>query len=405
MGPSRRSQRAHHRPFRPQIVRLSPFSANALNTTNAPSLLSGGADGSLSLWDLAFPSLSSPLIHHSQTHYTPRLTAPRNKHTHKNGITSLSFYAFDNEAYLSSSYDHKLQIGYTEKLTPTASWDLGSVVHAHAISPIAQHLLVACATQSSIVKLVDLKSGTALHGLLGHQGDVLAVAWSPQNEHVLASAGADGTVRLWDIRRSAACVGVLDLEDEVGIMARGGQKMWGCAHVGAANAVAWTADGSTIVTGGHDERIRVWDADTGRNTLVHFGASVRDRRLAGVVPVIVEEDGRQLVLWPNEQWILLGDIVEGRILRRLRIKGTVVAQGSKGTRVVKERVTGVAWRGPGCVEVYSGHADGVIRAWIPQAEVEAEVNEEEQVDDEVTKKRKALEEIHRDMTKRKITFT
>ena len=45
------------------------------------------------------------------------------------------------------------------------------------------------ATQSSKVKLVDLKSGSASHTLKGHRQPVLSVRWSTSNEHVLATGG------------------------------------------------------------------------------------------------------------------------------------------------------------------------------------------------------------------------
>jgi DNA excision repair protein ERCC-8 len=364
------------------------------------SLLTGGADASIHLWDLNVPESSSQLI------YKPLITAPRSEHMHANGITSLSFYPFDNGAVLSSSYDHSLKISSTHTLIPTASFPIGSVIHTHAMSPIGQHVLVACATQSSIVRLVDLKSGSMVQGLLGHQGDVLNVAWSPTLEHVLASSGRDGTVRLWDIRRSANCVGMLDLEDETGILARNGERMWGRAHVGPCNAVAWTPDGNTVVTAGHDERIRVWDITTGRNTLVHFGPTIRNQKLAAVTPVIVAVGGRETLLWPNEKEIIIGDLMEGRILKRLRPRGAIIAQGHKGTRTVRERVTGIAWRDSGYIEAYSAHADGVVRAWLPSGHIEDDESESEEiVDDETSKKRKALEELHRELTRQKITFS
>ena len=146
--------------------------------------------------------------------------------------------------------------------------------------------------------------------MVGHEGAVLGVAWSPRKESVLVSAGADGGARVWDVRMGRGCLGVLDLEDEVGILHGRGSRGSDNAHVGPCNGVAWTPDGEEIVTVGHDERIRVWEAGTGRNTLVHFGAGVRNRRMAGVQPVVVAEGGRKVVLWPNERDVLVGDLVD-----------------------------------------------------------------------------------------------
>ena len=297
-------------------------------------------------------------------------------------------------------------------LAEAASFALGSVVHAHAMSPVGQHVLIAAATQGGVVRLVDLRSGSMAQGLVGHRSAVLACAWSPRREHVLVSGGADGGVRVWDVRRSAAAIGVLGLEDEVGVVERGGTRsLEDRAHVGACNGVAWSPDGEFIISTGLDERIRVWEAATGKNTLVHFGASVRNRRMVGARPTMVNTGGRQLVFWPNEREILVGDIVEGKIIRRLRPLGQRVAQSGKGVGDIKERVAGVAWRGGGHVEIYSGHADGVIRAWLPySAEVDDESEEEEEEDQEGQqaerrRKRKALDDIHRDLTRQKITFS
>lgn len=142
------------------------------------------------------------------------LVEARTRLTHKFGITHLSFYPFDSGAFLSTAYDHHLKLYATESLVVSADFDLGSIVYTHAIS---LGLLVACATQHPAVRLVDLRSGSSTHSLAGHHGALLSVSWSPTIEHVLASGGVDGTVRLWDIRKSSGALGVLDMEDSTGI--------------------------------------------------------------------------------------------------------------------------------------------------------------------------------------------
>ncbi len=103
------------------------------------SMLSGGADSSILLWDLES-------VENTSSRFTYRPVS-RNTTSHKFGITHISFYPFDSLAFLSSSYDHTLKISATEGLVPSASFDLDSKVYSHAISPVANHLLVACATQ------------------------------------------------------------------------------------------------------------------------------------------------------------------------------------------------------------------------------------------------------------------
>ena len=380
-------------------------------------MLSGGAESSILLWDLesAENTLKSSI-------YKPTVKASKSASSHRFGITHLSFYPFDSLAFLSTSYDHTLKIYATETLTPSASFDLNSVVYSHALSPIADHLLVACATQHPAVRLVDLRSGASAHSLAGHQGAVLSVAWSPQDEYILASGGSDGTVRLWDIRRSAGSLGVLDLEDSVGVGGEDGlgkhtrPRSQGKAHVGACNGVVWTDDGKHLVTAGHDERVRVWDVGVGANALAHFGPIIKNTHLSTLLPLVVPSNvgrpGDQVMLYPNEKEILMFDLFEGTLFKRLKAPGAAVAQasGSAGQRNIRNRVTSLAWRA-GSIEMYSAHSNGVIRAWKPRTkeEVDVEKDETEQIDDgedeSRKRKRQALDDVFRDLTKRKITFT
>ena len=297
-------------------------------------------------------------------------------------------------------------------------------MYSHALSPIASHLLVACATQHPAVRLVDLRTGASAHSLAGHQGAVLSVAWSPREEHILASGGADGTVRLWDIRRSAGNLGVLDMEDSVGITGEDGfgkgarPRDRGKAHIGAVNGVVWTDKGDHIVTAGHDERVRVWDAATGANALAHFGPIIKNNHLSTLLPLLAPgnlvSQGKEVMFFPNEKEILMFDLFNGTLLKRLRAPGVAVAQarGSVGQRNIKNRVTSLAWRA-GDVELYSAHSDGVIRAWMPRTKEEVELDGDDEADEcdgdteEESKKRKRnlLEDVYQDLTRQKVTFS
>ena len=380
-------------------------------------MLSGGASSSIHLWDLE--SAENTL---KRCTYYPAAKSNKSSTSHKFGITHLSFYPFDSLAFLSTSYDHTLKICATETLTPSASFDLDSVVYSHALSPIADHLLVACATQHPAVRLVDLRSGASTHSLVGHHGAVLSVAWSPVDEHILASGGSDGTVRLWDVRRSAGSLGVMDLEDSVGVGGEDGLGMHarprdrGVAHVGACNGVVWTDDGKFLVTAGHDERVRVWDVGVGANALAHFGPIIKNTHLSTLLPLVVPTciggPRDRVMFYPNEKEILMFDLVEGTLFKRLKAPGAAVAQasGSAGQRNIRHRITSLAWR-MGDVEMYSAHSNGVIHAWKPRTRDEIELEKEEaehvaDLDDPSRKrKREALEEVFRDLTRQKITFT
>lgn len=447
-----------------------------LTTSFLPrSLVSGGSDGTIRLWDLeqcgnptpghvykpvvqigrADAPTQPPLASSLGTVTAARRVAPT-PGAHRFGITHLSFFPFDSEAFLSSSFDQTLKLWATQSGRLSGSFNLSAKIYTHAISPIASHLLVACGTQHPAVRLVDLRSGAAVQSLVapgaggGAAGAVLAVAWSPRHEHVLASGTIDGAVRIWDVRRASGLVGLLDQEDSLGIQTGGWRGVgtgppsgatFGApqersirasakAHAGPVNGLSWTDDGSYIVSAGHDQRIRVWDAATGANTLASFGPTIRNNQLASVTmfttPTGLSPPKSELLFWPNETEILALDLHRGSIVSRLRGVGASLAAVRArrgGERAVRNRVTSLVWRGAGggggssgvvmggsnaVGGIYTGHLDGQIRAWLPQLEGADEEDEDNTAQEEIegrAKKRKAIDDAFKSLMGRNITFT
>lgn len=325
---------------------------------------------------------------------------------------------------MSSSYDHHLKLYATETLAISADFDLDCVVYTHALSPIADHLLVACATQHPAVRLIDLRSGSSTHSLAGHYGAVLSVAWSPTLQNILASGGTDGKVRLWDIRKSSASLGVLDLEDSVGITGTNGlgrsarSRESGKSHDGAVNALMWSDDGAYLISSGHDDRIRVWDVAIGSNTLASFGPIIKNSHLSAL-PMLVSPTAytpfrKEILFYPNENELLMFELHEGRLLKRLKVPGPNVAavRSKTGERNIRNKITSLVWRGQADA-VISGHTDGQVRAWTPQSAEDNDLDREEEqsmkrpADDEEEgsmRKRQVLNDVFRDLTKQKITF-
>lgn len=345
---------------------------------------------------------------------------PRSSTTQSFGVTQVSFYPFDSLAFLSSSYDHTLKLYSSETLTASATFDLSSVVYAHDCSP---GLLVACASQHPAVRLIDLRSGASTHSLAGHSGAVLTVAWNPKNENLLASGATDGVVRLWDIRRSASSLGVLDMDDSIGIAGYDGRgtgarrRERGRAHNGPANGAAWTEDGHFLVTTGHDEKMRVWNMQTGANTLVNFGPAIKNAHTSSLPPLLAPASlappGKNVLYYPNPKEILAFDLHSGTLLSRLRAPSVAApSSANSGVRNLKNRTTTLAWRAYD-IELYSGHADGTIRCWRPRTWEDALVDREEGAEVEgndegsIERKRKRdeLENIVKDLTNKRVTFS
>ncbi|EMC91177.1 hypothetical protein BAUCODRAFT_39329 [Baudoinia panamericana UAMH 10762] len=346
----------------------------------------------------------------------------RTSTTESLGVTQISFYPFDSGAFLTSGYDMTVKLFSSETLKPSATFDLGSIVYSHAMSTVSRHLLVACAGQHPAVRLVDLRSGSSAHSLAGHAGSVLSVAWHPKNENVLASGASDGTCRLWDIRRSASSLGVLDMTDSAGIVGYNGigtgarRRERGKAHNGAVNGITWSYDARYLVTVGHDERMRVWNMLTGANTLASFGPSLRNTTTTLLTPAIApahfSPPGTDIVYYPNPGEILAFGMHDGTLLRRLRIPTTQMRRFEGGSiHNLNTRTSALAWR-PHNVELYSAHTDGSIRSWRPRTDEEIALDKEDEdstwTDDhdaaERKRKRDNLDQIVRDVTGRKVAY-
>lgn len=368
----------------------------------------------MSIWDLESAVLPSP---DGSIILEPLNSSGRIK-GHKFGITAVQFYPFDSLAFTSSSYDHTLKLSSSETLQVSASFNLESVVYDHASSPIAQHLLVACATQHPNVRLVDLRSGSAAQALPGHHGAIMSVVWSPKDEYILASGGLDGTVRFWDVRRSAAQLGCLDMEDSIGIMGYDGlgqgarSRDRGRAHMGPVNGLAWTDDGKHLVSASHDEKIRVWNVIKGANTLANFGPLIRNRDLRRNVPCLVPAEltahGSEALAIANEKEIMMFEMFEGKLMKRMRAPGVAYTGHSSTSATQKTKVLDLAWR-THTVELYSAHGDGSIRAWKPRTAEDVQADEEEReierlVYEQKQKKRKVFEDMYSDLASKRFAI-
>ncbi len=111
------------------------------------------------------------------------------------------------------------------------------------------------------------------HTTLTHGGSVYSVAYSPINSSLIASAGGEHTIKLWDLNQGK----VTTLGN----------------HKETINSIAFSPDGKYLVSGSDDYTMKLWDVSSSRHlsTLSH----VTDQFRSQIKAVTFSPDGQKIV--------------------------------------------------------------------------------------------------------------
>ncbi|XP_067087079.1 DNA excision repair protein ERCC-8 isoform X1 [Osmerus mordax] len=235
-------------------------------------MLSGGADGVIVIYDLENNT--------RKPQYTCKAICTigrSSRYVHRFSVETVQWYPLDTGMFVSSSFDKTMKVWDTETLKPAEVFQFEGNVYCHHMSPVARkHSLIAVGTKDPKIQLCDLKSGSRIHVLQGHRGEILSVKWSPRYEHILATASSDSRVRVWDVRRASGSLFTLDQHN--GDKSKASSEAVNTAHNGRVNGLCFTADGLYLLTAGTDDRMRLWNSATGENTLVNYGKVCNESR-------------------------------------------------------------------------------------------------------------------------------
>jgi len=165
---------------------------------------------------------------------------------------------------------------------------------AIALSPDGKQ--VVSGSGDGAVKLWDIDTGKIIAKWKGHADGVRSVRWTQDGGRVL-SGSSDGTPRVWDVERGETILAIetglrvysaIYSPDET-MIATGGYnyekkeylKIFDAktgklvanlkGHTRGVNCLAWTADGTTLISGSVDESIRTWNTTTWQQIHVFTG--------------------------------------------------------------------------------------------------------------------------------------
>ncbi|KAG1973437.1 DNA excision repair protein ERCC-8 [Pimephales promelas] len=306
-------------------------------------MLSGGSDGVIVIYDLE--NNSKKLQYSCKTVCT---VGRSSRHVHKFSVETVQWYPHDTGMFVSSSFDKTMKVWDTETLKPAEEFQFDGNVYCHHMSPVARkHCLIAVGTKDPKVQLCDLKSGSRIHILQGHRGEILSVRWSPRYEHILATASTDSRVRVWDVRRASGSLFTLDQHN--GDKSKASSEAVNTAHNGRANGLCFTADGLYLLTTGTDDRMRLWNSATGENTLVNYGKVVNESR-KGLKFTVSRGCSSEFVFVPCGTSVAVYGLHSGELITMLR--------GHYNNVDCCEFH-------PDYQELYSGGKDCNILAWVP----------------------------------------
>jgi WD40 repeat protein len=161
--------------------------------------------------------------------------------------------------------------------------------------------------------------------LKGYTGSVTSVAFSPDGTRIV-SGSYDETIRIWDAKTGEEVVEPLK------------------GHTSLVASVAFTPDGTRIVSGSSDKTIRVWDAKTGEEVVEPLQGHT-----SLVLSVAFTPDGTRIVSGSYDKTIRVWDAKTGD-----EVVGPLTGHSSF--------VTSVAFS-PDGTRIISGSYDETIRIW------------------------------------------
>lgn len=170
---------------------------------------------------------------------------------------------------------------------------LKGVIMSLAFEPGGSALAIGTTSDLEAAVIVDLRKPGGRPTVLAHDGQIPAMAFSPDGTRLITGC-SDGVARVWNTRTW--------------------EREFFMRHGAWIEAVAFSPDGSLAITGGRDGIARLWNPATGRiagGTMRHGGAVKSASLIAADPPVLLTLSEDRVI----RKWLLKRT---GSLLRELR---------------------------------------------------------------------------------------
>jgi WD40 repeat protein len=286
---------------------------------NLPTFVSGDQDGNLLVWNWQTGALSSKILTGSAI-YTLTLTdngqrvfvAGQPQTVELWNLVSRRKVGGAFEGHSASIYQLALSPDGTQLLTASQDlsirlWDVetrktvnlfvGHENYAYQVEFLPNGTQFMSSSWDDTLRLWDTVTQEHINRLEGHEGVVYQITYDSAGERIL-SAGGDTTARIWDAQtgENIQTFGTVLNEDvEVG-------------HTGIVIGAAWSPDETRIATIGNENYVSIWDVETGEILLTLPADDDETDELEG------HEATGWTVVWLNDTQVLSGGFDDRVIL-------------------------------------------------------------------------------------------